>query len=356
MKKTIKVNAGNLLLIMVLILGLMLVGCGQEPAPTEAPAEAPPEAPAETPAEDKYPEKPITFIIPWSAGGSTDIMTRALAPFLEEELGTTILVENKEGAGSQVGLTHALENCDKEGYTVTQINQPHASFTIAVQGASYELSDFVFLNTHQIDPIAVNVLNEKPWQDMADLIEYIKEHPGEVSMGTSQMSGAEVAMLYLQQELDLDFIVVPYDGGSEARAALLGGHIDVFFGNAMSNTALAEQTRCLMVADAERSTLWPDAPTARELFPDNTDLQDSLEALASYRTYAFPAEFKENYPERFDKFLAAYEKAFHSEGHMAEAENVGETEVMCWIGPEETEKYVEIGNALVEEFAHYYAK
>lgn len=309
---------------------------------------------AEKKPADNYPERPIKLIVPFSAGGGSDRLCRTLAPYLGKELGVEVVVENQPGAGSQVGLTN-LMNAKADGYTLSQANQPHTSFTIAVQNAPYKIDDFAWLNFHHIDPIAVNVLNDKPWKDLKELFDYIKEHPGEISIGCTQMSGPHVTMLYFQKEYGLDFTIVPYPGGGAGRAALVGGHIDVYFGNAFANYPLQDQSRCLGIGWDERSKLWPNAPTFHELFND-PKLDEFVKPMATFRGLVFSKEFKEKYPERWNKFVEAYNKAYHSEGHMKDSDKIGQTPIMHWTGPEEAEKLAKQADKIVQEYAHYFKK
>jgi len=299
-----------------------------------------------------YPDRVIKLIVPFSAGGGSDRMSRVLAPYLGEELGVDIAVENREGAGSQVGLTF-LMNSKADGYTVSQANQPHTSFTITTQDAPYNIDDFAWVNLEHIDPVAVNVLNEKPWKDLKELFDYIKENPGEIAIGCTQASGPHVTLLYLQEKYGLDFIIVPYPGGGAGRTALVGGHIDVYAANAFANVSLKDQSRCLGIGWDTRSEIWPDAPTFQELFNDD-ELTNFVKPMASFRGFVFPKKFKEDYPDRWETFVKAYEKAYHSEGHMADSDKIGQTPIMHWIGPEESERMAKGTHLIVEKYSHYF--
>ncbi len=301
---------------------------------------------------DAYPERSIKLIVPFSAGGGSDRMSRTIAPYLSEELGVDVVVENREGAGSQVGLTYLL-NSPADGYTLSQANQPHTSFTITTQDAPYDIDDFAWLNLQHIDPVAVNVMNDKPWQDFKEVVDYIRENPGEIAIGCTQASGPHVTLLYLQENYDLDFIIVPYPGGGDGRTALIGGHVDVYFGNAFANVPIKDSSRCLGIGWDERSEIWPDAPTFQELFNDQ-ELTDFVKPMASFRGFVFPKKFKEDYPDRWKLFVEAYEAAYHTEGHMEDSDKIGQTPIMHWVGPEEAEKLAKATHPIVEEYAHYF--
>ena len=302
--------------------------------------------------QETYPNGPIKFIVPLAAGGAADAFVRTLAPYLGEELGTNIVVENVEGAGTQIGLT-ALLAATPDGYTVGSANQPHLSFTIAIQNASYAASDFAWVNMQQIDPLSLAVMKDQPWQNFQDLADDIKKNPGEIAIGVVQMGGSHVFLLYLQQEYDLDFIIVPYSGGGEGRAALIGGHVDVFLGTAFADYTLRDQVRSIAIGWDERNELWPEAATFEEATGDKA-LNETAKALASFRGILVPSKFKDDYPERFKAFVDACEKAYHLEGHLADAEKTGQSPIMYWIGPEESEKLSAGADDIVAQYAHYF--
>jgi len=298
---------------------------------------------------ESYPERPIKMIVPFDAGGGTDTMCRTLAPYLSEALGVEVVIENRGGAGTQIGLS-ALLNAKPDGYTFGEASQPHASFSIAMQDAPYEIDDFAWMNFNHIDPVCVNVMNDKPWDDLKELFDYIKENPGEVAMGVTQMSGNHMTAVYLRNKFDLDFIIVPYSGGGPGRAALVGGHIDVFWANALSNYSLRDQSKCLAVGWDSRSELWPEAPTFDELFND-PELNEFVKPMASFRAIVFPEEFKENFPERWEIFYNAYKEAYNSPGYRETCDKTGQTSVLSWTGPEEAEKLAKQTDIVISTYS-----
>ena len=306
------------------------------------------------PAADNFPTSPIKFIVPFAAGGGSDTFCRALAPHFARELGTTMPVENVEGAGTQIGMT-ALLNAPANGYTIANANQPHLAFTMAVQGAIYKPSDFAWLNIQQIDHSAFSVLPDKPWKNFKDFMDDIKARPGKIAIGATQMAGGHVFLFYLKHEYNLDFIIVPYPGGGEGRAALLGGHIDCYVGNEFSDYSLRGQVRPIAIGAPKRSDLWPDTPTIFESTGDKK-LNDISTALASVRGVVVSRKFKDAYPERFNKLVEGYKKAYHSEAHMADCKKIGQIPIMFWTGPEEGDKMSAEADKIIAEFAKYFIK
>lgn len=297
----------------------------------------------DTSSKDDYPDKTMTMVVPFNAGGGADAAARQFTPYLEKELGVNLVVENRAGAGTQVAM-HAQLTGDQDGYTFINLHQPHASFTIYNQSAPYNIEDFEMVNFHVIDPGAMSVANDSPIQTMTDLVDLIKEKPGEIAIGTVQNSGPHVLMYWMQENLDLNFIIVPYEGGAPARTALLGGELDAYFGYAVGNYTMRDQTRTIGVSWTERHPLWPDVPTMTE------ELDIVVPNMASYRGIAFSKEFKENHPERFETFAQIYKKAFDNEEFQEKYKDEG----LFFATPEEAQEMLLEIDKLIKEYARFF--
>jgi tripartite-type tricarboxylate transporter receptor subunit TctC len=135
----------------------------------------------------------------------------------------------------------------------------------------------------------------------------------------------------------------------------MGGHIDVNVGGAFGAYTLERNLRSIAIGWDERSELWPEVPTILEATGD-VKLNEVAKSLASLRGVLVSRKFKDDYPERFQKFVEAYKKAYHSEGHMADAKKTGQTPIMYWIGPDESEKLSAVADKVVAEYARYFTK
>lgn len=301
-----------------------------------------------------YPSRPVTIVCPFAAGGGSDVFLRILQPFLSEELGTVVQIVNREGAGSQVGVTYGLMQPD-DGYTVVQFNQPHLSNTILYQRAPYDIDDIAVVNIHHIDPECLSVRKDAPYKDLSDFIEAIRENPGTISVGVNQGSGQHAMANWLQDVLDLDFIIVPYPGGAPARTAVMGGHIDAVL-STVGAVYQDEDLRGLAVGGLRE---FP------EHFPGVRTIIDQLEAYgfapeevpvfgASYRGIGFKASFKEKYPDRWQFFLDAYERAFNHPEHMKRAAQAGLLPIMNLLGPEESQRLSEQFHITLERYGQYF--
>jgi len=255
-------------------------------APTSAPAAAPTKAPTAPPTATKpaapaaaapagpppkpsgWPTKSIQLIIPWDAGGSTDVGFRLLAPLMEKTLGTTIEVVNKPGAGSQVGVAD-LAKSKPDGYTIGNVSAP-AVITIYLdpeRKATFTWKDFAPIGLHVFDPGVMAVTPDSKYKSLKDLVDDAKANPEKVKAATTGVLGDDhLAILALQRLAGVKFAIVHFTGGAPQTQALLGGHIDVGFDNIGSYAKLQKQgqARILAVMDTQRNKYAPDTPTAEE--------------------------------------------------------------------------------------------
>ena len=286
-------------------------------------------------SEDNYPDHPITIIIPFSPGGSSDIAIRAIEPFLSKELGLKIVIENRPGANSQIGATEFMRRPD-DGYTFFQCNQPHISWTILTQDPQYKIEDFYGINAFHITPSLIAVLPDSPYNSIEDLIEDAKARPGEVKFGVTSGGPQHILPLWLGKELDIDWIIIPYDGGAESKAALYGGHSDVTCLDPAS--IVREGFKPLVLAAEEKSILLPDLPLLGPVVEKYGGSMSDKPVTDSWRGLVAHATFKEKYPNRWKIFVDAYERAFHNPDHMAKIVELGMQEISNFQSPEATQE------------------
>ncbi|WP_232822129.1 tripartite tricarboxylate transporter substrate binding protein [Salinicola lusitanus] len=213
-----------------------------------------------------YPERAVQMIIGYSAGGGTDIAARTLAPYIEKELGTDITVINRPGAGGEVGFT-ALANAEPDGYTIGFINTPNVLTIPIERDTRYELSDFQPVASVVDDPDGFNVGPDSEFASLEDLVAYAKEHPGEITYGTTGVgSDDHLAALALERLAGIEMTHVPFPGAADVRQALMGGHIEMGIFNIGEAAADVKAGRIKMLAQAasQRSKELPDVPTTAE--------------------------------------------------------------------------------------------
>ena len=216
-----------------------------------------------------WPSKPVTLLVPFPPGGSTDMIARTLGPKLQEKLGGTFIVENKAGAGGTVGAGLA-KRAAPDGYTIFVSSLgPFVIGPHLIKNLPYDpLKDFDYLTVAVQAPNVLAVPANSPYKSFDELLKFMRANPEKVTFasagnGTSDHLTAEL----LWQETGTKATHVPYKGGAPAMADLLAGQVDATFMNI--NTGLpnikAGKLRPLAITSAQRSPLLPDVPTMEEL-------------------------------------------------------------------------------------------
>jgi tripartite-type tricarboxylate transporter receptor subunit TctC len=287
--------------------------------------------PAQSAADDWPKGKKLNCIVPFAAGGSADTMARQLFKYWEPLLDTNIIISNRDGAATLLG-TELFLNQPKDGSYMLIGTQMYISAGVVLQGAKFSMDDFAVINFQQFDPATVAVLEDSQYKTFQDLIDDIKARPGQVKVGILAGGAPHLAAVVLKERLGLDYREVNYDSGNGYRTALLGKHVDFVMSNANGDRALKGKARILAVADDQRNKIWPDAPTFNEAM-GITDFPK----LGSARFVAVHKEFKEKYPERFNKLVATYKQAFENPEYVKLRETNGEDSVSSYRGPEESD-------------------
>ncbi len=304
----------TLMIMMMLVLSLTLVGCSSGEEAVVEGAESQPEQSAS--ASEGYPEKPINVIVAYSAGGNTDIAARILLPYVEEELGVPLNVINKPGGGGWTGWTEFL-NAPRDGYTIGYINTPNlmTGYLNPEFNRDNSLDDFDVIANHVLDYGAIAVrTDDTRFETIDDLIEYAKEN--EVTGTTTGFAGDDhIAQLRLNDAVGTKFVAVHQGGTSEMLAAVIGGHVDVFFDN-VGSVSTAEQNgelRTLAVLAPERSEFLPDVPTLEEAgYP------------AIYTSSARGLAFADGVDEEIvNKVTEAFVTALNNPEHVKKIEDLG---------------------------------
>ncbi len=263
-------------LLLALIMIFTLAGCSngsapETPAKSDVPASTAPATttPATTEAQKvDFPTKPITFICPYSAGGSADMMSRALCGVLEKYLNVPVNVENKTGGSGAVGATYLLSR-PADGYTLLYGTTGMLTTLPHTQDVGYdEVNDFTYLGCFAMHDILLVVPADSPYQTLDDYITAAKAGTDKVAYGQTSVGGANhIIMEQFQEIAGIDLNMIVYDGGaSEVTAALLGGHLE----SAQLHPAdviehiKAGTIRALAIFAEDRSPVLPDVPTMKE--------------------------------------------------------------------------------------------
>jgi tripartite-type tricarboxylate transporter receptor subunit TctC len=219
-----------------------------------------------TAAQD-YPTKPITLIVPWPAGGSTDISMRAIAESASKVLGQPIAIDNKAGGGGTVGPATMAAAAKPDGYTISQL--PITVFRLPLmQEVSWDpAKDFSYIVHLTGYTFGVTTSAEGPFKTWKDVIDFAKANPGKVTYATPGTgTSLHIGMEQIAALAGIKLTQVPFKGGAETNAAVLGGHTTLQADSTGWRPLVdAGQLRLLAIWTAERSKNWPDAPTLKEL-------------------------------------------------------------------------------------------
>ena len=212
--------------------------------------------------------KPIEVIVPYPPGGGIDLMARFVTKYLSEHLkGATFVVNNKAGAGGQIG-TEAIFTAKPDGYTFGAISSPVTSSIPLERSVRYRLDEFTFLANVVDDPGAFWVKVDSPLKSLADLQKRAAETPDTVSVGTAAGIGSDDHLLLLafEEAAKVRCLNTPYNGTSQAIRDVLGGVIEVASYNVSEglNFLREKKTRCLGLAAPRRWSAMPDVPTFQE--------------------------------------------------------------------------------------------
>jgi|YelNatPaOPRAMG01_1025707.scaffolds.fasta_scaffold57211_2 tripartite-type tricarboxylate transporter receptor subunit TctC len=212
----------------------------------------------------EYPEKPVKLIVPWAAGGDTDVLMRIIAHYAGKYLGQPMVVVNVGGVGGTLGARQG-KDAKPDGYTLTATHESViTSYIVGV--AEFNYSQFQPVANMIATPAIVAARPDAPWNNMKDLIADAKKKPGEIKFGATLGSTSHFFPLMIAHEAGIEFKIVGYEGTAERQTALLGGFIDLGESNPASGKKYfeAKKLKGLGIARAQRHPLLPDMPTLKE--------------------------------------------------------------------------------------------
>ena len=215
-------------------------------------------------AAQDFPAKPITMIVPFSAGGRTDVVGRIVAQYLQTAIGKSVAIVNKPGASSVLG-SNEVRDARPDGYTLGffSTSAVTAQYTVPTP---LSLKDFELVAIVNADPAAVAVAEAAPWKTLKELVEDARKTPGKLRIGMIPGASAQVFAAGFARAAGINLIDVPFKGDAEGSVALAGGHIEVHIAVPVAYKSLvdAKKVRILAVAADARSALYGNLPTFRE--------------------------------------------------------------------------------------------
>lgn len=232
-----------------------------------------------------YPDGPVNYIIPFNAGGESDVTARYQQPYFKELTGQDMIVQYLPGAGGAQAWS-GLNGYNGDGMTIMGTNLPHIVLQPMLQDPGYKTEDLANVYMFHFTPDALLVQNDSPYQSVQDVIDAAKASPGAITAGGSATNSANhIANQVFMNETGTVTTYIPYTGTGATEAALVGGEVEVLWGYTTVAARQADQVRVLAVATEERHPLFPDAPTFKELGIDMVG--------GAYRGIAVPASTPE---------------------------------------------------------------
>lgn len=264
-------------------------------------------------SKEKFPTKPITIIVPWGAGGGTDMIARSLAKQAEQHLGQPVNVTNVTGGGGAVGHGEGLK-ANPDGYTLTL-----ATFelvTLPIQGLTpFTYKDFNMVMRLNTDPATVTVRKDAEWKTLKDYIDYAKANPGKIKNANSGPGGAwHLAAALLEQKSGAKLTHLPFNGAAPGLVALLGKEVESSTASPaeVRQHVQAGNLRLLAISSEKRDPLFPDVPTFKEAGVDMS--------YAIWRGLAAPQKVS---ADRIKILQDAFKKAYESPEFQKFAKDTG---------------------------------
>ena len=213
-----------------------------------------------------WPAKPIRLIVPFPPGGGTDVVSRLVAEKLGPALNTAIIVDNRPGAGGNIGIDAAAKS-PPDGYTIAMGQTSNLAINPTLYGklTFNPLKDFMPVVLVASQPMVLIVVNEAPWKTLAELVAAAKAKPGTLTMASAgNGTVGHLAGEMFARQAGVEFVHVPYKGASPALTDLMGGQVSLFFASAGAvapQLAAGGKVRGLAVTSAKRLAKLPNIPT-----------------------------------------------------------------------------------------------
>jgi tripartite-type tricarboxylate transporter receptor subunit TctC len=214
-----------------------------------------------------FPARPVTLIVPWPAGGTTDVGMRALASATEKHLGQPIVIENRPGGSGTLGPGQMAATAKPDGYIIAQIPITIFRFPFMTKTTFDPSTDFTYIIGVSGYTFGVVVRDDAPWKTFQDLIADAKANPGNINYGTPGAgTSLHITMEQIAKQQGIKWTHVPFKGNSEAMNALLGGHIHaVADSSGWAQLVNTGRFRLLVTWGAARTKNWPNVPTLRDI-------------------------------------------------------------------------------------------
>lgn len=291
-------------------------------------------------AAEEWPTGDVRFVVGAEAGGGLDTAARLLAPGLSESLGENVVVENKPGGDTAIAAT-IVANEGGECDVLKMANFPIMLFAHLLNEVDWTYDDFYPVAAVQAQPSVIVVPAASPYQTVNDLIADIEARPDQVSASVSALASTNnVGLLQMEDELDLDINIVPFDGGGPARTAVVSGEVDFSHTSLYAALSLLTSGELRVLAAHQTEEDWAEfqeqlpeiadvptlaAETGDEDFDSNTATYGVVVARTCY----------DEYPERHQELVDSFQEVMNSEDFTARLEELELESSRIDVSPEE---------------------
>jgi tripartite-type tricarboxylate transporter receptor subunit TctC len=214
-----------------------------------------------------YPEKPVTLVVPWPAGGSTDVVMRTIAEAASKHLGQSIIIDNKPGASGTLGPAIMAANAKPDGYTIAQMPITVMRLPLMQKTTWDAVNDFTYIAHLTGYTFGITTKADGEFKTWQDVVTFAKANPGKVTYATPGAgTSLHIGMEQIAAAAGIRMTHVPFKGGAETNAAVLGGHTTLQADSTGWKPLVdGGQLRLLAIWTSARSKNWPDTPTLKEL-------------------------------------------------------------------------------------------
>jgi tripartite-type tricarboxylate transporter receptor subunit TctC len=257
---------------------------------------------------DDYPNQPLEIIVPFGKGGSTDRMTRIMTKLLKEELTQPVGIKNIPGEGTLLGTSYFLNQIQDGYFLFSSTFSPYLTNTILSGKSSYTINDFEILNMQWFDYDFIAVHKDSSFNTLADLLNHLKKNSSTLTVALMYRSSGHLLFKLLLKELSIQKSHVKikfYNGGKEARAALINKKVDFIVISAQGSKYVREFMKPLAVSKSTRAKRW-DAPTLNEALSSQHVTLPII--TGSMRGFGVSRKFKTDYPGRYKILTDIFKK------------------------------------------------
>lgn len=301
-------------------------------------------------AAEDYPEQPITMVVGFGVGGSADRMARAMSSFVADELGQPVQVINKKGAGTLLASNYVLSR-PHNGYTIyASTFSPYMTNTIIEGNAQFTIDDFSYINFQWFDEELIALSKRSKYQSLAEVIEAIRDKPKTVRASVVRGSSGHLMVKLILESLGIpqdNLNLVTYNSGGQARAAVAGGVVDFIVISAKGSESIREYLNPQAIVSDQPSDSWGVLPLNQVL----ADKGVNIPVLpGSIRGFATSAQFKRDYPERFEKITTAFSNALANKElqELLDRGDIGRR----WVGPQRSSAVIKINFELISKYSY----